>query len=98
MEKFNYYIDEKVTIWRRSFVEIKAETKEEADKKAKEIMLDEGFDGDNNELLYETECTLSVEDNDGSATIELFDSSGCMITDNKPLDIKRDDKINEILE
>ena len=71
---FNFYKDEKCTIWTRERFEIKAETYEQAVQMVKEMEKDLlKYDGIQVswEELPETLETLSVEDNNGLNTIEI---------------------------
>lgn len=68
MEIFNLVIDTKNTIWRRCYVKIEAETLEEAINIVKD-----DHDCYDSELLLETECLMTPEENDGKPTIEIFD-------------------------
>ena len=85
MEK-QYYIDSKVTIWTRSNFSVEGETEEECNQKMIEYVQKNGnqitnesyesYDGVTfyeNEVLYETEELLPVEENDGQSTIEVLD-------------------------
>ena len=83
MEEFNFYIDEKKTIWYRGYFSIEAETEEEAKKKAK-IYIENDIDGDDWdwEQLTDTTESLSIGDNDGWPTRELYDEEGERIMDN----------------
>ena len=82
---FNYYIDRKYTIWARERYYIRAISKDEADKIMHEVFagrnengLSYGF-----EYLYETSEDMSVQENGGESTMELFESDGNLITTNK---------------
>jgi hypothetical protein len=73
-KEFDFYIDEKVTIWNRLKFTIQAETLEEAKQKAifltaKEREEIEIYDS---ELLFDTMSELDLEDNDSNSTIELY--------------------------
>lgn len=76
METFSYYFDEKVTIWNRNHFTIDAENKEEANQIAKDYILEKDIDWDIDitfsEYLYDTSSNLSVEENGGEPTLELF--------------------------
>lgn len=73
MEDFYYYFDEKVVTWRRNSFTIQAESQEQADALAIESIVEPwGIEIDDSEILYETESTLTPEDNDGFSTIILF--------------------------
>ena len=81
----SYYIDEKITIWRRTYYSIGG-TEEET----KRVLL-EGVEGLNDildtnmgdsEILYETEELMTPEDNDGQSTMEVFNHRGETIWSN----------------
>lgn len=52
MNEYSYYIDRKVTVWDRDSYTIKAESKEQADEKAKEL-----FANENNWFLDSADLT-----------------------------------------
>jgi len=74
METFNFYLDTKSTIWYRSNFEIEANSEEEAKEKAIQMIKENGepTNSYNWEQLDDTLEHLSVEDNQGDATEELF--------------------------
>lgn len=76
METFSYYFDEKVALWNRNYFTVDAETKEEADQIAKDYILEKDIDWEIDitfsEYLYDTSSNLSVEENGGEPTLELF--------------------------
>lgn len=77
---FHVVVDEKVTIWRRNIVEVRdCDTLEEAQKKLIGILKkDDGTWADDiidEEILFDTEETMSVEENDGNCTIEVLDEN-----------------------
>lgn len=90
MEKFIYYQDEKLTIWRRSSFSVEASSKEEADDVVRNLKGENVFnlvDADNIEtlesmFLFETEEEMSPEDNDGQSTIEYCDKDGSVLSCN----------------
>lgn len=92
MQKFNFYQDRKVTCWERTHFEVKAESYEDAVSIVKSWHGDDvlSFEDDDKvfiidgEILYETSESLSVEDNGGNPTIEVFAKNGENIIDNKP--------------
>ena len=92
MEKFNFYQDRKVTCWERTHFDVKAESYEEAVALVKswqgEDVLcfedDENIIITNGETLYDTSESLSVEENGGQPTIEVFANNGEDIINNKP--------------
>ena len=83
MTSFNFYIDEKKTVWYRGYFSVEANTVEEATEKAK-MYIEEDTDGDDWdwEQLTDTAETLSLVDNDGWPTRELYNEEGEVITDN----------------
>lgn len=84
-KEFDYYIDTKFTIWGRDRYRIEANSKEEAEKVMRDIMINGDKKGlyYDNEFLYETNEEMSVINNDGNATKELYDENGNLIIDNK---------------
>ena len=80
-----YYIDEKISIWRRNYFDtddIEKLTEEVKNANtAADIDFDEyGFEA--SELLYDTEALLYKTDNGGCHTLELFDEENELITMN----------------
>ena len=74
--KFKFYQDVKVSIWRRQYFEIEAESKEAARKKAEEYTNQDvslSTEGDVSEMLYDTEELIYPQENGGSATIEVYE-------------------------
>jgi hypothetical protein len=83
METFDFYLDTKVTTWYRTPFEIEAETLEEAKQKAIDYVKEDGHSYHNWELIDDTIQGMSVEENDGESTEELYtNSDGEMIWDN----------------
>ena len=80
MEAFRFFQDRKVTCWGRTRFEVKAESYEEAVALVKswqgEDVLcfedDEKIIITDGETLYDTSESLSVEENGGQPTIEVF--------------------------
>lgn len=97
MEAFRFYQDRKVTCWERTHFEVKAENYEEAVALVKswqgEDVLcfedDEKIIITDGETLYDTSENLSIEENGGQPTIEVFADNGEDIINNKPDNIKR---------
>lgn len=73
-KEFDFYIDEKVTIWNRLKFTIQAETLEEAKEKAIFLTAKERDEIEiyDSELLFDTMSELDLEDNDNNSTIELY--------------------------
>jgi hypothetical protein len=73
-KEFDFYIDEKVTIWNRLKFTIQAETLEEAKQKAIFLTAKERDEIEiyDSELLFDTMSEIDLEDNDNNSTIELY--------------------------
>ena len=67
MKTFNLILDQKATIWDRSYIDVEAETLEEAIEKCK----NEAFEVDDGELLYDTLTYLSPS-KEHPCTTEIF--------------------------
>ena len=97
MEAFRFYQDRKVTCWERTRFDIIAESYEEAVALVKswqgEDVLcfedDEKIIITDGETLYNTSENLSIEENGGQPTIEVFADNGEDIINNKPDNTKR---------
>jgi len=80
MEQFYFNVERKITTWVRELHSIRAGTKEEAVEKMIAEFKDNELDADTfceQEHLYDTDTLLSIEENDGNATCELyFDGEG----------------------
>ncbi len=73
LKKFYYYYDEKVTVWKRNYFTIEAESQEKADAMAIENIIEPwGIEVAEGDYLYETEEGISPENNEGNSTIELY--------------------------
>lgn len=79
METFDFYVDQKVTTWYRTHFEVKAESLDEAKKKALEFY-EKGNTSDLPWEQYEgTTELMSVEENGGASVTELYTDMGDMI-------------------
>lgn len=82
MEKFNFYLDQKVTTWMRTDFRVEAETLEEAVK----LAIEKYESGDLYEVTWEevdgVREIMEVGDNGGEPTEELFDENGRLILNN----------------
>lgn len=78
MPTFRFYKDKKMTIWDRSYFEIEADSLEEATKEAIEYASSEDYAPDNIESMEDTMDEMTVEENHGDPTEELYidDESG----------------------
>ena len=85
MAEFDFYLDQKHTIWYRNKFTIEAETQDEANEKVANLYRTNELPSDEWDLLHDTVELLSVEDNGGEPTEELFTHDGVLIINNKPL-------------
>jgi len=85
MAEFDFYLDQKHTIWYRNKFTIEAETQDEANEKVAELYKKNELPSDDWDLLHDTVELLSVKDNGGEPTEELFTHDGVLIINNKPL-------------
>ena len=72
---FDFYLDQKVTTWYRTDFEIEATSEEEAKQKAMEFIKRGDHIDISWEHLDDTVEGLSVEDNGGESTMELYYSN-----------------------
>ena len=81
-QEFDFYIDEKVTIWNRLKFTIEAETLEEAVK----LAIEKYESGDLYDVTWEevegVREIMEVGDNGGEPTEELFDENGRLVLNN----------------
>ena len=96
MSTFEFHIDQKETIWRRNYAKIESDSEEEAIIKMKELAHYYDLDVYNNEFILETSEDMNYYDNLNNPTREVYYKDE-MIEDNTPLDIKRNEKINQII-
>ena len=73
-QEFDFYIDEKITIWNRLKFSVEAETLEEAKDMAKFMTINdrEDIDFDDTLFLYDTMELIEPEENNGNSTLELY--------------------------
>lgn len=73
MATFQFHADSKVTMWERATFDIEAETYNQALEKALECVKTGGYpDMTDYETLYDTAEPMSVKDNKGESTLELY--------------------------
>lgn len=79
MEKFNFYLDQKVTTWMRTNFSVEAESPEIARQKAVDFVKE----GNTLELPWEevmdTKEIMSLKDNKGEPTEEIFEEDGTIV-------------------
>ena len=85
MKTFNFYKDEKVTIWNREHFTVEAETQEEANQKVLEAIKNgdiSDFKHTTSKYMYDTVEELSVDENSGNPTIEIYNTNDKLIYHN----------------
>ena len=85
MKTFNFYEDEKVTIWNRTYFKVEAETQEEANEKVLEAIENgdiSDFKHTTSKYMYDTVEELSVDENYGNPTIEIYNTNDKLIYHN----------------
>ena len=78
MKTFNFYLDSKVTTWYRTDFEIDADNLEDARKKALEMYNNGTLSELGWEQIEDTIETMSVKDNGGYPTEELYSEDECV--------------------
>ena len=76
MAKYKFYQDLKIKVWQRNSFVVEGSSKEEAIEKAKKFQDHEIFetlDGWDSEILTDTQVTLEPCENEGNATIQVWD-------------------------
>ena len=88
MAKYKFYQDLKIKVWQRNSFVVEGSSKEEAIEKAKKFQDHEIFetlDGWDSEILTDTQVTLEPCENNGKATIQVWDAeTSTMVASNKP--------------
>jgi hypothetical protein len=79
MEKFNFYLDQKVTTWMRTEIQVEAESLEESIKKVVDIYQNQGFEDLGWEELDGVKEKMDIEENDGFSTEEIYHEDGQFI-------------------
>ena len=79
MEKFNFYLDQKVTTWMRTNFSVEGESREVA----RQMAVDFVKEGNTSELPWEevmdTKELMSLKENDGMSTEEIFEEDGTYV-------------------
>ena len=77
MKTFDFYRDEKCSVWTRFKFSVEAETYEQAVQKVLDMEDNCDYDeaGFQNEILYDTLDILTPDVNEGYPTIELFSTT-----------------------
>lgn len=89
METFQFYQDSKQTIWNRVKFTVKADSYDAAVEMLKPLIsedignvTEDFFEIDEGETLYDTAENLTIENNQGFSTLELYNSKGELISCN----------------
>jgi len=92
------YVDVKVTVWERYFYSDECDIKTLIPGEDMYPCMDDHTQFTHSETLYDTVEQLSYEDNGNQSTIEIYDDNGTQLWTNEPIEIKRDNKIDTIIE
>lgn len=84
MALFDLIVDEKVAVWRRSYITVEAETLEEAVKNCLESGADAATDTSESEYIFETEECLPPTDKD-PFTVEVMDRNFEILGNNETI-------------
>ena len=76
--KYKLYRDSLIKVWIRDFFDIEADSLEEAIEKLND--LDDFY---NTEILWDTEESLTPEENNGNVTEEIYDENDNLVYSNK---------------
>lgn len=88
MAKYKFYQDLKIKVWQRNYFVVESSSKKEAIEQAKKFQNHEIFetlDAWDGEIFTDTQVTLEPSENNGKATIQVWDAeTNSMIASNKP--------------
>ena len=76
MAKYKFYQDLKIKVWQRNYFVVESSSKDEAIEQAKKFQNHEIFetlDGWESEIIPDTQVTLEPCENEGNATIQVWD-------------------------
>lgn len=88
--KFEFYKDELCKVWYRDYIEVEAESYEEAVEKMRNYELNDlDNETSDSEIIFDSLEYMSVESNNGFATFEIVDPNNDeVLYDNVPKDKK----------
>ena len=81
-EIYNFHVDQKVTTWMRTEFRVKAESEDEAIQTATLLHQEGEIDSLPWEKVYDTDEPMSLEENDGFSTIEMYNPEGKIVYQN----------------
>lgn len=81
-EEYQFYVDQKHTIWYRSYFTVNAMSYEEATEKVSQMFRDDELPTDDWDILFDTVEEMTLEDNGGASTIELYTEDGDLVLQN----------------
>ena len=88
MTKYKFYQDLKIKVWQRNYFVVESSSKEKAIEEAKKFQgreIFETLDAWDGEIFTDTQMTLEPFENNGKATIQVWDAeTNSMIASNKP--------------
>jgi len=82
LDEFEFFVDQKHTIWYRSYFTVKAKSYEDATEKVSQMFRDDDLPTDDWEILHDTLEEMSLEDNGGASTLELYTENGDRVLQN----------------
>lgn len=81
-KKFNFYVDQKVTTWMRTYFDVDAITKEESKELAKKFVEEGNTSAIPWEEVFCVRELMSLEENNGFSTEEIYNQQGMLIHKN----------------
>jgi hypothetical protein len=81
-DEFIFYVDQKHTIWYRSYITVNAMSYEEATEKVSQMFRDDVLPTDNWDIIFDTTEEMTLEDNGGASTIEIYTEDGDLVLQN----------------
>lgn len=97
MPTFDFVIQRKYTVWEEEYHSIEAESQEEANELMTKSLSDFTYDTFLEcELMYDTMDSMSLEENDGDSTIELYDDDHNLLWSNEDKSLAPSNKIEQM--
>lgn len=82
MKTYDFYVDQKVTTWMRTKFTIEAESDEIARQKAVDAVRQGDVDDIPWDEVMDTKEVMSVQENGGASTTEIFENDGTYVWTN----------------
>jgi hypothetical protein len=81
-EEYQFCVDQKHTIWYRSYFTVNAMSYEDATEKVSQMFRDDVLPTDNWDIIFDTTEEMTLEDNGGASTIEIYTEDGDLVLQN----------------